>query len=145
MAREFIDVTIGDAGRDAGKIFRITEMTAEDAEWWALRTLSLLVEADSTGELEKLAHLMAGETEKLSAVGAVAIIKLLAKADMYKVRPLWDEMRDCWSIVPQGDRKMAVKLADNSIEEVSTLLTLRMKTLELHFDFFIRSTQSLTV
>ena len=143
MAREFIDVEIGDAGRDAGKIFRITEMTAEQSEWWALRALSILVDADTTGELEQLGSMMVGETEKLSTLGVVAIIKLLAKADPERIRPLWDEMKDCWRLVPNGDRNMTARLADNSIEEVSTLLTLRMKTLELHFDFFTRSIQGL--
>ena len=54
MAREFIDVRIGESGRDAGKVFRVTEMTAEDAEWWALRAMSVIVEADTDGSLEKL-------------------------------------------------------------------------------------------
>lgn len=141
MAREFIDVEIGDTGRDAGKVFRITEMTAEDAEWWALRAMSVIVEADTDGTLEKLMGMMVGETEKLSTLGVTQVIRLLAKADPYKVRPLWDEMKACWSLVPE--KGITVSLVENSIEEVSTLLTLRMKTLELHFDFFMRSIQTL--
>ena len=142
MAREFIDVHIGESGRDAGKVFRVTEMTAEDAEWWALRAMSVIVEADTDGSLEKLMVMMVGETEKLSALGVMQVLKLLSKADPYKVRPLWDEMKGCWQLVPE--KGITAPLVENSIEEVSTLLTLRMKTLELHFDFFMLSIQTST-
>lgn len=141
MSREYIEYTVEGEGRDAGKTFRITEMSAENAEWWALRTMSIIFEADTDGTLEKLMGMMVGEVEKMATIGVMPVLRLMAKADPYKVRPLLDEMKECWELVPE--KGITIPLAENTIEEVSTLLTLRMKTLELHFDFFMRSIQIL--
>lgn len=39
MARKETFITIDAAGRDQGKVFYIKEMSASQAEWWALRAL----------------------------------------------------------------------------------------------------------
>lgn len=142
MAREFADVEIT-GGRDAGKVFRITEMSAEQGEWYAYRLAGVLMDADKDNSLASLQGLVgkAGNLELLAQTGGSAIIQLMMKADPGRMKPLLDEMKSCWQLKCKND--FCRKLTENDIEEIGTLMMLRMKTIELHLNFFINGVQSL--
>ncbi len=138
---EHIDVKI-EGGRDSGKVFRITEMPATKAEWWAVRVIGLIMEGDKDGKLIELAGL--GGFEMIASVGIAQVIRSIFTADPERVRPLWDELTECWEIVFDPSTGSTRKLVEDDIREVSTLAKLRIETLKLHLDFFTKSTQTMT-
>lgn len=142
MARQYIDVE-GKGERDANKVYRITEMSAEAGEWFAYRLIGALVDADKDGKLSSLWDMFgkAGNLEVLAQVGIKTVGSLLMQADQSRMKSLLDEMKGCWKMKCDGD--FMRNLTEGDIEEVSTLMTLRMKTLELHLNFFMAGIQSL--
>ena len=82
-----------------------------------------------------------GGVEAIAAAGLGVVMKCLLRADPDKIKPLWDEMRECWALVL--DNGMPRKLVEEDIAEIGTLVFLRMKTIELHLDFFTKSIQTL--
>ena len=141
---DYIDVTIGDSGRDAGKTFRITEMPAEKGEFWAFRLIGVLLDADKDGELTGLAKIASGNMETVAAAGMSLVLKIMLKSDPEKLKPLMDEMKSCWSFKADSDGKDFVrKLEKDDIKEISTFVYLRAKTLEFHLSFFMESIQGL--
>lgn len=135
MSLRSVDVKIDDGSRDDGKVFRITEMNADAAEWWALRVGGLVMEADKNNELLGLAF---GGMDALAELGPVLIMKFALASDPDRLKPLLAEMEKCWSIVNPANPTSSMPLANNSIEEVSTRLRLRKETLELFFSFFTK-------
>lgn len=133
MAQETQDITI-DAGRDACKTFRITEMDPEKGEWFAMRALMLI--ASSGNDMPDIGG---GAMAALASSG----IQNLFKCDPHKLKPLWDELTECWSFVPDKNKNFSRKLVEGDIEEISTRIILRMKTLEMHLNFFMVGIQSL--
>ena len=125
------DITITEEGRrDAGKVFRLTEMPAFYAEKWAARALIALAKAG--------VELPEGAADAgFAGLAAVGIRKLgtLAWAD---AEPLLDEMLGCIQVVPDPQRKLLVRAMlpqAGDIEEISTLVQLRLEVLKLHLDF----------
>jgi hypothetical protein len=110
-------------GRDAGKKFMITEMSAEAAEWWAFRALQAIAGADA--ELNLQAPLA-----DMAAQG----IKALAKVHPEQARPLLDEMMGCVHILVPATQKPR-PLLDGDIEDVKTRFMLRKAVVELHLGF----------
>lgn len=116
---EIVEIT---EGRDAGKKFMITEMSAEAAEWWAFRALQAVAGADA--ELNLQAPL-----SDMAAQG----IKALAKVHPEQAKPLLDEMMSCVSVsLPAGASR---DLLANDIEDVKTRFMLRKAVVELHLGF----------
>lgn len=116
---EIVEIT---EGRDAGKKFMITEMSAEAAEWWAFRALQAIAGADA--ELNLQAPLA-----DMAAQG----IKALAKVHPDQAKPLLDEMMSCVSVsLPAGASR---DLLANDIEDVKTRFMLRKAVVELHLGF----------
>ena len=110
-------------GRDAGKKYQITEMSAEAAEWWAFRALQAIAGADA--ELNLQAPLA-----DMAAQG----IKALAKVHPEQARPLLDEMMGCVQILVPATHKPR-PLLDGDIEDVKTRFMLRKAVVELHLGF----------
>ena len=110
-------------GRDAGKKYQITEMSAEAAEWWAFRALQAIAGADA--ELNLQAPL-----SDMAAQG----IKALAKVHPEQARPLLDEMMGCVQILVPATQKPR-PLLDGDIEDVKTRFMLRKAVVELHLGF----------
>ena len=117
---EIVEIT---EGRDAGKKFMITEMSAEAAEWWAFRALQAIAGADA--ELNLQAPLA-----DMAAQG----IKALAKVHPDQARPLLDEMMGCVQILVPATQKPR-PLLDGDIEDVKTRFMLRKAVVELHLGF----------
>lgn len=126
--RRSSNYTIGDEGRDFGKLFVLTEMSASQGEDWALRALLALVQAnvevpDNFAELG-----MAG----LAEVG----IKKLGALPVAIARPLLEELMGCIQIIPDPRKPMVIRpLIEDDIEEVTTRIKLKWEVLKLHVDF----------
>lgn len=117
---ETVEIT---EGRDAGKKYQITEMSAEVAEWWAFRALQAV--ASSNVDLNLQAPM-----RELAVQG----IKALAGVTPDMARPLLDEMMSCVQILVPATQKPRA-LLDGDIEDVKTRFMLRKAVMELHLGF----------
>lgn len=123
---------IAEAGRDKGKQFLITEMSATQAENWAIKAILAVGNAGIEIPENLAAQGMAG----LLAVGYMNLLKIPFEA----AKPLLDEMMGCVQIIPSQNVKRS--LIEDDIEEVSTRLALRKAIWNLHMDFFLGEKES---
>lgn len=123
------DVVIAAEGRDKGKRFLITEMSATQAEKWAARALLAL----GRGGFEYSAEL---RSVGMSAI-AVAGLGALLRTHYEDVEPLLDEMMACVQIYPDPKASFTRALYPDDIEEVYTLAILRSEVFELHTGFSV--------
>lgn len=129
MARKTTTVTIDGKGRDAGKHFLLTEMSASAAERWAARALLALVRSGVKIPDEAVEMGLAG----IAQIG----VDLLSGLSWELAEPLLDEMFACIQIIPDPAKPHVVRgLVEDDIEEVATRLRLRREVLNLHIDFF---------
>ena len=119
----FPAVTAKPAGRDHGKTFVLTEMSAAAAEAWAIKALLALARAGVE---------IPDETTGMAGL-AVAGLKALQSLDYAAVKPLLDEMFTC--VQYQHRPGHPPQEADPNIEEVGTRLTLRKALFRLHTGF----------
>lgn len=123
MARRTVDVKIDQENRDKGKTFVVTEMAAEQAEWWAFRVMQALIGADAGMSFDQ-------PLAKLARAGIQAIGRIPAD----QAKPIFDEMMACVSVrLPDGGSR---PLLPDDIEEVSTRFKLRVEVGKMHLDFF---------
>lgn len=118
---------VADTGRDAGKQFVITEMSASQAENWAFRVILAVGNAGIEVPEGLASQGMAG----LMAIGYMNLLKIPFDA----AKPLLDDMMGCVQIVPSANIRRA--LIEEDIEEVVTRLQLRKAVWGLHMDFFL--------
>lgn len=121
-------VTIAAEGRDKGKTFHITEMSALQAERWATRVLFAM--AKGGAEIpEGIADAgMAG----LIYIGLNACLKM----NYEDAEPLLNEMLTCVKIIPDPAKPLIMRSdIEGDIEEVATLITLRSEIFYLHTGF----------
>ncbi|HAS1418494.1 TPA: hypothetical protein I4D22_11565 [Enterobacter asburiae] len=128
MARKEIFYTVEDKGRDNGKVFYIREMSATQAEWWAIRAI-LAMANNGINLPDNLSDMgMAG----MAKVG----LEMVAKIPPEDARPLLDELMKCVQAVPNpDDLNIKRPLIDDDTEEVMTRLKLRSEVFKLHVDF----------
>jgi len=127
--RKEIDVTITAENRDRGKVFHIREMSAAQAERWAIRAL----QAASRGGVEISEEDQNAGWVKIAEIG----LRALAKSNFADIEPLLAEVLSCVSYnydpsKPGSTRKLN---ADDDIEEVDTLFRLRQEVFYLHMGF----------
>ena len=135
--RKTLRYTVTDSGRDHGKVFLITEMSASDAEDWALRAFFALMNSgiDVPDEVADMGF--AG----IASVG----LKALGKVEYSKAKPLFDDMMTCVQVMPDPAKPNVVRsLIDTDIEEVTTRLKLRSEVFKLHTDFLAAAAPSIT-
>lgn len=121
------------AGRDEGKKYLITEMSAEQAEWWAFRALQGVALAEfDFGDM--FARDESGNLQTPLADLAAKGIKAVMGIDPQKAKPLFDEMMQCVSIPIAGGAERDMLPSD--IEEISTRIRLRKEILAMHIGFF---------
>lgn len=126
MARKQLDIAITDENRDKGKIFRITELPATEAQNIADR---VFVAAMNCG-VE-----VPGDPGKIGMAELWASgITMLHKIPYEWLAPILDKFDQCVQIVT--DSGFARKLVPGDIEEIPTVFKLRAATIKLHFDFF---------
>ena len=120
--RKQVEIKI-DAGRDAGKVFKVEEMPAVQMDRWVTRALCMLGRSGSG----------------LSAIGGMTMEDLLAafsKLDLKDSEPLLDELLGCCSFMKDGVLvKMTGSMVDSVIEEWTTIFKLRIEALKLNLGF----------
>lgn len=132
--RKTSTLTIDREGRDKGKVFQLTEMSAADAERWALRAFFALM---NTG-VEIPADIAESGMAGIASMGLQAIGKLPYEA----AEPLLADMWDCVQIMPDPAKKNVVRdLIEQDIEEVATRLEIRKAVFDLHTGFFTDAAQ----
>lgn len=121
-------------GRDAGKVFYIREMSAAQAEWWAIRAGMAM--ARSGVELPN----------NFADMGIAAMagtgLKMVSQIPPAEAKPLLDELMECVQCVPDSaNQHIKRRLIDDDIEEIATRLKLRAEVFKLHVDFFQAAAQ----
>lgn len=119
---------VAETGRDKGKVYNITEMSAYQAESWAIRVILAVGNAGIEIPDGLASQGMAG----LMAVGYMNLLKIPFEA----AKPLLDEMMGCVQFVPVANIKR--QLIEDDIEEVKTRLEIRKAIWNLHMDFFLQ-------
>jgi len=116
--------------RDNGKTFLITEMSALKAEKWATRALLALGKSGADIPDNVRHSGMAG----MAALG----LRALTGISFSESEPLLDEMLTCVEYIPDPQKNPLYKrplMDENDIEEVKTLLDLRLEVFALHTNF----------
>ena len=145
MARKETVFTATD-GRDAGKQYLIREMSATQAESWAIRMMLAMgkvgIEIPEAIRKQGLAGLVGvlqnPDSEGAELVSALlGVLKVTIFANMLRVDPadalpLLDEMMSC---VQRQEQQIVRPLTEDDIEEVATRLKLRTAIWNLHTDF----------
>lgn len=120
-------------GRDAGKVFLLTEMAASQAEAWAIRAMGAMIRGGQPIPDEVLG----GGWAALSVLLAAGLRALL-RAPWEEIEPLLAEMMGCVQIVPDpGNPTVMRRLIEDDILDVSTRLELREKVFSLHLGFSV--------
>ncbi|WP_447867551.1 hypothetical protein [Rahnella bonaserana] len=128
MARKIAQYEVKEAGRDKGKIFILTEMSASQAERWALRAL-LAVGRSGIDIPEGI------EKAGFSAIASFGL-NLVMKLPMEDAEILLDEMFTCIKVLPDPKKPdLTRSLIEDDIEEVKTRVQLRKAIFDLHVDF----------
>lgn len=131
-------VTVPMEGRDYGKRFLLTEMSAGAAERWAMRAFLALARSGID---------IPGSTVELGFMGmaAMGIRALMTGGIIFEeVEPLLDQMMECVRIMPDPHRPEVIRpiTQEDDIEEVGTFLWLRKEVFDLHANFSSSGDQS---
>lgn len=140
MGRKTDVVTITDEGRDKGKQFLLKEMSASQAEKWAVKLFLALSRSGVD---------IPDDVAKAGFAGVAALgFKMLGEMHFADAEPLLDEMFQCVQFMPNPHKPEIVRpLIDlggdgDDIEEVKTRITLRSAIFNLHASFFIDAARS---
>jgi hypothetical protein len=125
MARKELDYS-AKFGRDAGKQFRITEMSARRGYDWATRVMFALLNSGVEMD-EDIAE------RGLAGLASVAM-SMLGKIPASMAKPLMDELLDCVKIVFKDASRA---LIEDDIEEFVTIFELQKAVFMLHVQPFI--------
>lgn len=128
MARKTDTIVVEAAGRDQGKHFVLTEMSATQAEKWAIRAV-LAVTKSGLDVPEDVAQM---------GMGAVAAMGLRAftNVQFHDAELLMDELMTCVKIMPDVSKPMVTRpLIEDDVEEVATRLFLKAEVFRVHTGF----------
>ncbi|WP_295372129.1 hypothetical protein [uncultured Pseudacidovorax sp.] len=127
MARRELTYTATD-GRDKGRVFQLTEMSANDAERWAIRAMLALIRNGVDIPDDAMNSGMAG----LARVGITCLSKLNAEDALQ----LGDELMTCVRHIPNPKNPNVIRnLVEDDVEEIQTRLKLKVAVFRLHVDF----------
>ena len=128
MARRTEEFKVEAVGRDKGKIFLLTEMSAFAAEKWAAKALLALMKSGADIPETTLGAGTAG----LASIAMTAFGNVPPEALM----PLLDEMMSCVQCIPDPRNPLSArKLVEEDIEEITTIFEIRKRLLDLHLGF----------
>lgn len=117
-----------DGKRDAGKVFFITELPADQIERWAIRALLAL----SKSEVSIPPGIARAGLAGIASLG----LRAISRINFYDAEPLLAEMMSCVQIIPDPSRPQVMRaLISDDIEELATMGKLRMEVFSLHVDF----------
>jgi hypothetical protein len=115
-------------GRDQGKTFLITEMSAWQAERWALRALLAVFKSETAIPPD----LLRGGIAAVAAMGP----RVMLGIPYEQAEPLLAEMMGCVTIIPDPTRPQVTRaLVESDVEEVLTLTHLKAEVFGLHVGF----------
>ena len=125
MAIKTALITIDAEGRDKGKMFHITELPADQIEWWAIRAFLALAKAGIEIPEEAAAAGIAGIAE-------LGILNTLGRIHPEDAKPLLDELLVGVRIIPDASNPNFMRSDIKSdIEEFRTYFTLRLASFNL--------------
>lgn len=128
MARKTLQYVVEDEGRDKGKVFFLREMSASEAERWAVRAFLAL----SRNGVE----VPEGASDAGFAGLATYGLSLIGNLPFAEAEVLMEQMFECVSIIPNPSQPNIVRgLVEDDIEEVKTRIKLRIAVFKLHADF----------
>jgi hypothetical protein len=128
MARKIVNFSITSEGRDKGKLFLLTEMSASKGEAWATRVLLALMASN--------VNLPENFTDLGMAALAELGIRALSGLKWVVAAPLLAEMFDCIEIIPDPKKTHIHRgLIEEDVEEIQTRVLLRMEVWKLHMGF----------
>ncbi len=114
--------------RDAGKVFKATEMDPFRSEKWAIRCFLAL----ARGGIEIPEDIAKSGLQGIANYG----MKIFGSMKPEDAEPLLDEMMTCVEAVPDPkNRGLTTELFPGSVEEMSTIWKLRKAVFGLHVDF----------
>lgn len=133
MARREEFYTVSDNNRDFNKTFVITEMSAFDAESFAIK-LGLLLLSNNPELPSDLNQKIQGNELSMQDIAHYGF-RLLQGLNYDAIKPVLDDLMMCVQIIV--DKKSGIRraLVNEDIEEVKTIMTLRKKVVELHVNF----------
>lgn len=130
MARKVKPITIPHEGRDKGKVFIITEMSATQADDWASRAFFAIGKSG----VSLPDHVFSSGLAGLAHIGFSALMRI--EFDDAKV--LFEELMACVKIQPDlANPAFNRPLVEDDIEEVGTRLFLKAEVFSLHTGFSI--------
>lgn len=165
MARRSVELKIQEPGRDQGKLFKITEMSAFDTEEWAERSINAILRNANKEDISFLIPLVYTYVQEATIESSYE--ELMEKNDegMVKIQQATEKLAvylsSLFFSLPYDDLKIVVKplfyccsiylnpgqndlvepILNNPnhyIEEVSTIIALKREAFKLHTDFFTR-------
>ena len=124
-------VTIDAEGRDKGKTFLLTEMSAAAAEDWAARAFLMLAHSAIDFPVG---------IQNTGMAGIAEIAHLLGGVQFPELKPLMDDLLGCVQRVEDPNRPFPRAIDNEDIEEVSTRQFLRREVIDLHVNFLLGAT-----
>lgn len=138
MRKKEIVKVPADYGRDAGKVFVITEWPAARAEDWALRALISYNRGGGQIPIEAIQ----GGMESIFWMGVNTFLRGQMQAD--EVIPILNQLFECITIVRDPNAKavdgsgvVTHPVMDTDIAEIKTRLWLRSEVLRVHTNFSV--------
>jgi hypothetical protein len=127
--RKEVEITI-EEGRDKGKTFKITEMSATQADRWTLKVLCLFGKGGIV-------------LEELAKMDFNTIIKTMGDVGYDIAEPLLDELLECASFKKDGVYvPMKGSMIESVVEDFRTLYRLRLEALQLVLGFLEQGGES---
>jgi hypothetical protein len=121
-------VTIETPGRDQGKSFLVTEMSALRGERWATRAFHEIMKAGGNAD----GYTAGAGWEAL----AIAGYKAFGKLDVNVIEPLWDELLTCITRVEDHSRPEVQRpLVESDMAEIATIVLLKFEAFSIHANF----------
>lgn len=127
--RKEIEITI-EEGRDAGKTFKITEMSAVQMDRWATKALCLIGKTNAS-------------VVELFEMGTSGMIKILGSLGYEASEPLLNELLECCSFKKDGVYvQMKGAMVESVIEDFTTIFRLRSEALAVNLSFLEQGGES---
>lgn len=137
MGRRTETISIEDEGRDKGKVFVITEMSAMAGERWAARITELVMASGVNVSAD-----ISQDTAGLAQLAAVGVPLLKAMHDPEIDKAIWECVR--YQHDPRHPPQAIMAGDACQIEEIATITQLRMAVFSMHTGFFSPENPSTT-
>ena len=134
MARRNEYFTVDKECRDFGKTFCITEMTAFNAESFAIRA-GLAILKSNPSLPPNLIERITDKTITFEDIVSLGLGLFLGVDYHEDLKPLLDDLLGCVQIIVDKKSMIMRHLEDEDIEEFGTLIELRKRVLGLHINF----------